>query len=332
MKNLSSSILLAGIMMISFSCKQGSTFAGDLPEKIQVGPGPEDMVLDTLNGPPRLLISCSARREEHKPYGELVSFDLRSNLKTELIRYNEPEDLRFKPHGIYLDGDRLYVISHEREPDYHPILLYKVRGDSLEFLELIHSPNQHSPNALVTGPEGEIYVVNDSGKRGSMAEKIFKLRRASVVRLSKNQDGQWDSKIVAEKLSYPAGINRIGNRLFAGDAIQNKFHVYEILADELLAVSEFKGLKGNDNIRIYNEKLLTVCHVKPSRFIKHAKNSEKLSPVEVFLVDPGTGQAASLFYTDGSLISGGSAAVVFENHLYICQIFEPFILKVELEQ
>lgn len=299
-------------------------------QRIEVKPGPEDMVIDTLQEEPRLLISCSARREAHKPYGEIISQKLQSGIQQEMIRYNEPGDLLFQPHGIYLDRDLLYVISHEREPDYHPILIYRVHGDSLEFQELIDSPDLRSPNALVTGPDGEIYFVNDSGKRGSMAEKIFKLKRATVIRLSKNREGKWDSEIVAEKLSYPAGINRIGNRLFAGDAIQNKFHVYEIDEEALVPLSEFKNLKGNDNIRIYKGQLLTACHVKPFRFIKHAKNPEKHSPVEVFQIDPETGQAVSLFYTDGSLISAGSTALIFEKHLYICQVFEPFILKVEL--
>ena len=319
------SILLT-MLFVSFLPGYGKEPA----QRIEVKPGPEDMVIDTLQEEPRLLISCSARREAQKPYGEIISHKLHSGIQQEMLRYNEPGNLLFQPHGIYLDRDLLYVISHEREPDYHPILIYRVHGDSLEFKELIDSPDLHSPNALVTGPDGEIYFVNDSGKRGSLAEKIFNLKRASVVRLSKNQEAKWDSETVAKKLSYPAGINRIGNRLYAGDAIQNKVHVYEIEGEALVPLSEIKDLKGNDNIRIYKGQLLTACHVKPLRFIKYVKNPEKHSPVEVFQVDPETGQAVSLFYTDGSLISAGSTAVIFESHLYICQVFEPFILKVEL--
>lgn len=307
---------------------EGTERIADGTEKIEVKPGPEDMLLDTSGGEARLLISCSARREEHKPYGEIISYGLQSGKQVEMIRYNEPGDLLFRPHGIYLDGDLLYVISHEKEPDCHPILIYRVHGDSLEFVDSVNSPDQHSPNALVTGPGGEIYLVNDSGKRGSMSEKIFKLKRASVVRLHKNTEGDWESKVVAEKLSYPAGINRIGNRLYAGDAIQNKIHVYEIDGDRLEALGKLEDLKGNDNIRIYKGQLLTACHVKPFRFIKHAKNPDKPSPVEVFLVNPETGAIESLYYTDGSQISGGSTAVIFEDHLYICQVFDPFILKV----
>ena len=324
--------LLVFTLAFTFQCCAGHLAIPEVPaEKIEVKPGPEDMVIDTLQGYPRLLISCSARREDHKPYGEIISYGLKSGVQLALVRYNEPDNLLFKPHGIYLDRDLLYVISHEKEPGYHPILIYRVHGDSLEFKDLINTSDQHSPNALVTGPSGEIFFVNDSGKRGSMAELIFKLKRASVVRLSKNQDGKWVSEIVAEKLSYPAGINRIGNRLYAGDAIQNQIHVYEIDGEGgVKPVTEFENLKGNDNIRVYKGQLLTPGHVKPFRFIKHFKNPDKLSPVEVFQVDPETGTFVSLFYTDGSLISAGSTAVIYGDYLYICQVFDPFILKIEL--
>lgn len=330
MKNMIRILLVTALVFSSFCCSALPETPGVTAEKIQVKPGPEDMVIDSLHGEARLLISCSGRREEHKPYGEIISYGLHSGVQKEMIRYNEPGDLLFKPHGIYLDRDILYVISHEMEPDYHPILIYRVHGDSLEFIDLANSSDQHSPNALVTGPDGEIYFVNDSGKRGSLGEKIFKLKRASMVRLRKNPEGVWVSDVVAEKLSYPAGINRIGNRLFAGDAIQNQIHVYEIDGEEVKPVTEFENLKGNDNIRIYKGQLLLPGHVKPFRFIKHAKNPDKLSPVEVFLVDPETGTYVSLFYTDGSQISAGSTAVIYGNNLYICQVFDPFILKVAL--
>ena len=278
MKNMIRTLLVAALTFTSYCCSTLPAKSEVTSEKIEVKPGPEDMVIDTLHGEPRLLISCAARREEHKPYGEIISTGLHSGDQVEMVRYNEPGDLLFKPHGIYLDRDLLYVISHELEPDYHPILIYRVHGDSLEFQDLVNSPDQHSPNALVTGPDGEIYFVNDSGKRGSLAEKIFKLKRASVVRLSKNKEGLWDSKVVAEKLSYPAGINRIGNRLYAGDAIQNQIHVYKINGAKLEPAGKIENLKGNDNIRIYKGQLLTACHVKPLKFIKHAKKSDNLSP------------------------------------------------------
>ncbi len=300
------------------------------PVRISVGPGPEDMVLDTLHGNPRLIISCAARREQDKPYGEIISYDLLNGSQTHLERYREPDTLHFRPHGIYLDDDILYVISHEKEPGTHPVLVYRLHGDSLEFKELIHTSRQNSPNALVTGPEGEIYLVNDSGKRGSMWEKALKLRRASLVKLWKGSDGCWNSEYLATNLGYPAGINRIGERLYVGDAIQHRIHVFQISGGGAEEISSIRGIRGNDNIRLYQGKLLVPGHIKPFRFIGHARDPEKLSPVEVFLIDPLNGEHTTLFYTDGSDISAGSTALVYGPYLYICQVFDPFILKVEL--
>lgn len=300
-------------------------------DRIPLKPGPEDMVLDTLHGRPALLISCCERRNPEKAFGEILRYDLISGEHIVLERRGEPEGILFRPHGIYLDENLLYVISHEEEPDYHPVLVYRVQGDHLEFQELIFTGGQHSPNALVTGAGREIYLVNDSGKRGSMLEKALKLKRASVMKLSKKSDGEWRSEMVADKLGYPAGINRIGDRLYVGDALLHKIHVYQISREGLSPVGEISKLKGNDNIRIHDGKLLSPGHAKPFKFIAHARKPGKLSPVDVYLADPSNGEISTLYSTDGSAISGGSTAIIYKNHLYICQVFEPFILKVELE-
>jgi hypothetical protein len=299
-------------------------------ERIQIAPGPEDMVLDTSRMGPRLIISCSGRRDVHKPFGGMVSVDLITGKQFLMERLDEPDGILFRPHGIYLDGDLLYVISHEKEPDYHPVMLYRVVGNQLHFLELIHTDHQHSPNALVTGSQGEIYLVNDSGKRGSLWEKVLKLKRATVEKLEKSSDGSWEAETVATGLSYPAGINRIGDQLFVGDAILNCIHPYMITPGGLIPSGEIKGLKGNDNIRIYQGQLLVPGHVKPLKFIKHAKNPEKLSPVDVFLANPQTGEYTTLYSTNGESISGGSTAIIYGKFLYISQVFDSWILKVEL--
>jgi len=323
--------ILCGLSLALLSCCILQPVNGQtLVERIQVAPGPEDMVLDTSGMGPRLIISCGARREAHKPFGGILSLDLITGKQFLMERLNEPEGILFHPHGIYLDGDLLYVISHEKEPDDHPVLVYRVEGNRLKFMELIDTELQHSPNALVTGQKGEIYLVNDSGKRGSLWEKILKLKRASVVKLVKNKDGHWGGETVATGLGYPAGINRMGDQLFVGDATLHRIHPYLITEEGLIPTGEIRDLKGNDNIRIYEDQLLVPGHVKPLKFIKHAKNPEKLSPVDVYLADPETGGHKILYSTKGETISGGSTAIIFENHLYISQVFDPWILKVEL--
>lgn len=332
MKNRLRFILFTLPFTMILFCAVQPTIGQTVVERIPLKPGPEDMVLDTLHGDPGLLISCCGRRDADKPYGEIVLYKLLSGEQLVMKRLNEPAGILFRPHGIYLDGDLLYVISHEREPDYHPVLVYRVNGADLEFVELIHTNLQHSPNALVTGQNGEIYLVNDSGKRGSLTEKLFRLKRASVELLEKNNNGIWEAKRVVAKLGYPAGINRIGNHLYVGDAVLNVIHPYLIDGDKLTPGEEFTKLKGNDNIRIYNKQLLVPGHVKVLKFMKHVKNPQKRSPVDVFLVDPLSGEHSILYSTDGSTISAGSTAVIFGDHLYICQVFDAYILKVELDQ
>lgn len=115
-----------------------------------------------------------------------------------------------------------------------------------------------------------------------------------------------------------------------GDAILNQIHVFRISEIGLEPERKIKDLKGNDNIRVFNNQLLTPGHIKPFKFIKHTKDPANYSPVEVYLVNPENGASETLFRTDGSLISGGSTAVIFDHHLYLSQVFDPFLLKVKL--
>jgi len=321
-------LLLTGLSLPE--CYRASAMTESPAKRIPVGPGPEDMILDTAGGKARLIVSCASRRESLEPYGEIVAVDPETGIITKLDRYNEPAALIFRPHGIYLYKDLLYVISHEKEPDDHPILIYRLHGDSLEFREAIRTASQHSPNALVAGPDGEIYFVNDAEKRGSVAEKIFRLKRASLVRLKKGSDGIWQSEFLVMDLGYPAGINRIGDRLFVGDALLHRIHVYRISRNGPTHLEDIRGVRGVDNIRIHQGYLLAPGHVRPFRFIRHAGNPEKSSPVEVYLADPVSGKVTTLYYNDGSAISAGSTALFYDGFLYISQVFEPYIVKVRI--
>jgi len=321
---------LAALIAAFTQCRQIPASPGPATERISVGPGPEDMVSDTLKGEIRLLVSCSSRRDSQESYGEVVAYYPGTGVMRSMIRMEEPPGIVFRPHGIYLDGERLYVISHEEEPHDHPVLIYEVHGDALLFQEMIRSPMLHSPNALVTGPQKEIYVVNDSGKRGSILEKALRLKRANVIRLDKAPGGTWSAREVAGNLGYPAGINRIGNRLYVGDAVLHRIHVYTISEQGLEPFSEIRDVKGVDNLRIHNGQLLAPGHVKPFKFIGHVNNPEKHSPVEVFLIDPQTGGCTTLYANDGSIISAASSAIILGGSLYICQVFEPYLLRVTL--
>jgi hypothetical protein len=187
---------LVGLSALIHQCRQIPATHGMATERISVGPGPEDMVPDTLQGVARLLVSCSSRRDSQEEYGEIIACYPGTGIQKSMIRVEEPPGIVFRPHGIYLEGIRLYVISHEEEPHDHPVLIYEVHGDTLVFLEMVRTPMLHSPNALVTGPQQEIYVVNDAGKRGSILEKVLRLKRANVIRLEKDAGGTWPCQTV----------------------------------------------------------------------------------------------------------------------------------------
>ncbi len=331
MRSLLQLSALAFALLLS-SCTSSSKKFLVTENKIIVGSGPEDMVIDRSTGTARLLISCADRREGESPFGEIVSYEPVSGITDTLVRVGEPTHLSFHPHGIFLDSTAcpqlLYAISHEQDDKYHPVYVYEVGKDTLLFKEVISSELVYSPNALTLGPNGEIYIVNDSGKRGSMAEKALKLNRANIVRLEKDAEETWQAEIVAEELGYPAGINRIGSTLYVGDAVNNKLHLFTIKNKDLLPEDPIEGLTGNDNIRVVDGMLYIAGHVKPFKFISHAISSANKSPVEVWRVNPETREITTLYYTEGSAISAGSSAVMLNGKLYICQVFDPFILEI----
>lgn len=324
--------ILLGMLAISCGTIENSIVS---TRQITVGPGPEDMVLDQTSEVPRILVSCADRRDSQPRFGEIVSYTPSTGVVDTLIRIGMPDTLQFHPHGIFLDSlsnpPVLYAISHEDESGFHPIYLWEMHDDTLLFRELAASPLVYSPNALALGANGGIYVVNDAGKRGNMMEKAIKLNRANIVFLQRKSPGKWEAEVVAEKLGYPAGINRIGNTLYAGDAVNHLLHTYTIEGGDLHQQEPVKGLKGNDNIRVIDGQLYLTGHIKPLKFIGHAGDPEKLSPVEVWKIDPVTREIESLFVTDGSLISAGSTALYLDGKLYISQVFDPFILEVELK-
>ena len=53
-----------------------------------------------------------------------------------------------------------------------------------------------------------------------------------------------------------------------------------------------------------------------------------VSPFKVVAVNRYTGELTPIFYTNGTLMSGGSTGLMVEDDLYIGQVFGSFILKV----
>lgn len=316
-------------------------------KKIAVGSGPEDMALDTLSSKiPRLLVSCSERRERNPDFGEIFSVDISTGHSQLLPRKNNPENLVFRPHGIdmvkNIKGEiLLYCISHNEKKKEHSIIIYRVFPDRLEFREKLDSPLLVSPNDVAATPAGEIFVTNDSGKRGSIMEHLLKLKRANVVMYVENNyfknpgTGEWEKnpvwQVAAGKLSYANGVAAGSYRqIYVSTVRGNELISYKLneKGNNFGAKKIIAKLKGLDNISLVNEnEALVPAHLNQYAFLKHYKNAENLSPSVVYKVNLQTGEMKVVYSNDGSQISGASTAILFNGKLYISQVFEPFLLE-----
>ena len=88
---------------------------------------------------------------------------------------------------------------------------------------------------------------------------------------------------------------------------------------------------GYDNITISGNDLIIVAHPKPLKFLAHMKNAAKPSPGITYAVNYNTLASRVIFADDGKRISCNSTGLIYKNKLYIAQVFEPFILEVDLK-
>lgn len=306
--------------------------------RIPVGPGPEDIVVDTISTSyPRLLASCYQRRKGMPYYGEVCEINLNNDKYKALKRVGEPAGMVFKPHGFDLvksnNGELLlYCISHNDEKKEHSIIIYKVAPDYLQFKEKLDSPLLVSPNDVTADCSGNIFVTNDAGKRGSTIEQLFKLKRSNVVRFN-TEDKKW--AVVANKLVYANGvkINQCNDEDIVLSTIRsNKLYLMQQNVKSKLGYSmkTLARLKGLDNITFLNDnEVLVTAHLRQIKFLKHYKNTKNLSPTVVYKVNINSGKTEVVYSNNGTEICGASTALVYKGKMYLSQVFEPFILKCD---
>jgi hypothetical protein len=302
-------------------------------QKIEVGHGPEDFVLDTFNQRERLIISCSSRRSSDTKFKEIVAMDIQNEKITILPRKNEPSDLHFSPHGIDLamvNGIlKLYVVNHSAN-EVEQVLIYKVFDDFIQFELGIYTNDFISLNSVAALPNGSFYVTNDAGKKNSNFEKLFALRKSSVA----YYDAQTaTSKIVKNKLAYANGLAVKGNKLYISTTQKKDLLEMEIAENgDLKLIRKLPGQKGMDNITVYGNHLIIPCHPKFMKFIKHMKNAEKFSPAEVYAFNLENEKFAKIFNDSGENISAPATALYYKGNLYIGQVFNNHLLKVSLPE
>ena len=336
MRNKIIPALAAGLCLLALglmSCSSIKPYDRGEPAVLRGLPGPEDMVLDSLSGQPRLLVS-SADRRGHSQEGRIFSVDFTTFTAVSLPRLDEPEGLSFNPHGISLvrsgtGRTLLYVINHRSDREdqsRHSILVYEVLPNHLVFTEELTSPLLVSPNDLCALPDGSIYVSNDSSGKGGMMELILSLKRSTVV----HYDGSGKWTVAAEKLAMANGIQAEGKTLYLAVTRENAVYTCPINDDGTLGPrSLLARVKGADNITLDKGYLYAAGHLKDLALAGHMQNPDKKAPSTVFRIDSNSGDSTIVFQDDGSLISAASVAVPHNGSLYIGQIADDGIVRVE---
>ncbi len=305
-------------------------------QRISIAPGPEDMVLDTFSGNLRLLISCSARREEGNAHDGLYSLDIETGRIQKLIRRNEPKGWQPRFHGIDLvqgeDGMlRLYAISHGLyEGDKRNlILIYKIENTECILQDTLVQPEfLKSPNDICATADGRIFVSNDYGYSFTSFIRYFlSIPSCKVVQ---NKNGEWS--VAAKGFRYANGLKVDRDFLYVATTKSGRLYRIPLLNEGVFGKKEKFGkrLKGLDNISMTEDHIWVCGHPKPFRFFGHKSDSAKKSPVRVWAFSKETGEESCVYRNEGLEISAASTAIYFKQALWLCQVFDGFILRKEL--
>ncbi len=302
-------------------------------QKIPIGPGPEDFVLDSSQGAPRFLISCHERREPSKN-GDIRFYQPDTGETGILSRMDEPERLKtFKPHGIDivdLSGKTLlYVVLHDPygndERLENAVGVYQVEKNDLRMVALMEDKHLWSPNDLSVLNTGEIYLTNDV--RGKL--DLYLRRTASEIAHFDPRSGKWS--IVADGLAFANGILAEADQVFVTTTLGDQVLAYPRNPDGTLGEGRtLVELKGGDNLTRYGQYLLTTAHYDDFAFLRHAKDAKKPSPSIVMRIDPAREQKKAIYVNPGKTISAASTALIYNGKLYISQVFDPFILVCDV--
>jgi arylesterase / paraoxonase len=298
--------------------------------RVQVANGPEDFSLDTWHGPPRLLVSSHDRRHPETS-GGIYFLEIDTEKTGEIPRIGEPSDIKaFKPHGVDIrnTGDQtlFYVIVHDpygrMERSENAVMIYSVEKDSLRFLQMLEDKRcLWSPNDLSVLPSGEIYLTNDYRSKFAL---YFRTKGSEIAYFNPEAES-WS--VVADKIALANGILAEQDRVYVTATLGEEILEYHRNKDGTLGQGKtLLHIKGPDNLTKHGDYLLTAAHFDDLAFMKHSKDPSAPSPSIVFRIDPGQRSKATVFVDKGELISAASTAMVYQDKLYISEVFDPYIV------
>ena len=272
----------------------------------------------------------------HKTSGGIFTLDLKgTQTGVAHIALTLPGEIH--PHGIsfYRSQDSLsylYVVDHTGGK--HSIL--KLKGFQFE-KQFRDSVFIISPNDVLAVDENRFYFTNDHGSlsaTGKKLEEFLQLKKSNVV----YYDGEKYS-IAAEGIAYANGINMStdGKEVYVASTIGGSVLVYarDVSSGKLSFKEEIRLQSGADNIEIDEQgNLWVACHPKLLTFVKHANDTSKLSPSQVFKIthdSSGKFTAQEIFLSEGDDLSGSSVAAVTGNLLLIGSVLDEGILQCRLK-
>jgi len=329
---LSLSALLIVIVSLLSCNKENNTPEQSSPERIYIGRGPEDILIDEHNGNPRILASCNERSENRPAFSAIVALDPVTNATRILSRSGEPEGLIFNPHGFYLQTvggkKQLYIVNHYRTDDnLSSILVYELKGDELLFRKEYQHALMISPNEVCALPDGGFYFTNDMGGDNMIYEQLLNKYGGSLVYCN----SQGDCRYAEEKLAFPNGLEYRDQQLYLATTRNQALYRYDIQADgSLINKYKLSYINGMDNLRWNGDRLIVAVHPDEIAFVKHSVDERSHSPSWTYAIDIHTGKEQLLYKNGGAEISGGSTALVLDGYLYISQVFGDYLLKVKL--
>ena len=308
-------------------------------EKIPAGAGPEDFVISKKSG---YIYISSHERRLWKKQGDIYRYNPLNGEMIVMQRTGEPVDLFMAPHGMDISEERdtLYVISHgrERNDNNHRILAYRINGSKLVFIgQITDTSLLVSPNDLSVDTEGNLYITNDAGKRGSYME-ILSGEKASAVVFCENPEktagrGEVKCRKVAEGLGMANGILAGPNHVYIAATTENRIYRFKKSSDGILSekAAVLTGA-GFDNLFWYgasNQKILFAEHSSKTGFMLHMLFGFK-SPSVAGFYDIVSSERTDLFRDDGSVISAVSGGFVYGDVLYLSQVYENYIVACRL--
>ena len=312
--------------------------------KIGTGQGPEDMALDKNGNSFRLIISCSSRRGEQQN-GGFYALEIDSDRSYPLSVI--PTDIEIQPHGISIatmDSTKwLYAISHDVIDDQKVdrILRFELKDSLLlhdDQFELRDSLLQ-IPNDLHVLENGTMYVSNYL-KKGTFVESLLSsMGKKTGDIVYYDTKGQWHK--VIDNLCFPNGIyvDEESHQLyFANGGCKELIRVNlrengQIISETWTStIDSGQEIIIGDNLLIgENGYIWVTSHPCTLKFSEHSQDAKNLSPTQVFKVDKQSMIPELAYQNNGKQISGGSTAIYLDSRIYISQVFEPFILRVQVD-